>query len=63
MAQVYDHALWDLIGEGLITTHLESKGANLITEFAAQIKQTCMAEDDSLLKIGDTVATNNELML
>lgn len=61
MAQVYDHALWDLIGEGLITTHLESKGANLITELAAQIKQTCMAEDDSLLKIGDIVATNNEL--
>ncbi len=59
MTHVYDHALWDLIGEGFITTNLESKGGNLITELAAQIKQICMAEDDSLLNIGDIVATYN----
>lgn len=61
MAQVYDHALWELIGEDKITTNLESKGAALTTELAAQIKQICLAEDNSLLKIGEILATNNEL--
>lgn len=61
MTHVYDHALWELIGENTISTNLESKGAALVTELAVQIKQICMAEDDSLLKIGDIVATNNEL--
>jgi hypothetical protein len=62
MAQVYDHALWEFIGEDKITTDLDSKGVALITELAAEIKKICMAENnDSLLKIGPILATNNEL--
>lgn len=61
MAQVYDHALWELIGEDKIIKSLESKGGDLISELATQIKQICLADDNSLLKIGDIVATNNEL--
>ncbi|MBC3766709.1 hypothetical protein [Neptunicella marina] len=61
MTQVYDHELWELIGEDKITTDHEPKVGALITELAAEIKKICLAKDDSLLKIGDIVATNNEL--
>ena len=61
MTQVYDHALWELIGDDKITTDRESKGVALITELASEIKKICLAKDESLLKIGDIVATNNEL--
>ena len=61
LTQVYDHALWELIGDDKITTDRESKGVALITELASEIKKICLAKDESLLKIGDIVATNNEL--
>ena len=62
MAKVYDHPLWELIGEEKAAAKLETKPLSSITEIATEIKKCCLAKQDfSPLTIGRILTTNNEL--
>ncbi|QHJ09966.1 hypothetical protein FX988_00175 [Paraglaciecola mesophila] len=62
MAKVYDHPLWELIGEEKEAAKLETQSLSSIAEIAAEIKKTCLAEHGfSPLSIGRILTTNNEL--
>jgi hypothetical protein len=61
MMRVYDHEIWELIGEENTAAKLETPQLAALAELATEIKKTYLAGNGSLLKIGRILTKNNEL--